>query len=78
MLCKYKDIFGKPRQGLHSYRFLDFAIIDTVATLLLAKIYVYYFNKNNSLLFVFLLLFFSSVFIHKLFCVDTTLTRIFS
>ena len=34
-LCKYKDIFGKPNEGPHSYRFLNIAIVDTVLTIIL-------------------------------------------
>ena len=33
---KYKYIFGKPNKGVHSYRFLDTAIIDYVFTILLS------------------------------------------
>ena len=49
----YKDLleskFGKPREGLHSYRFLDFAIVDILLTILLGiiiqKLFKYYFHN---------------------------------
>ena len=28
-LCKYKNIFGLPNEGIHSYRFLNLAIINS-------------------------------------------------
>jgi hypothetical protein len=73
-LCKYKDIFGKPREGIHSYRFMDFAIIDIIVTI----IGVYYlsqytkYNFYKVLLFVFIL----GIIIHKLFCVNTKLNSL--
>lgn len=33
---EYSDMFGKPNEGLHSYRFLDTAIIDYILAILLA------------------------------------------
>ena len=78
-LCKYKDIFGKPNTGLHKYRIFNIAIIDVVATLILAKIIQYIVNSKSvrysSYVILLLVL---SVIVHKLFCVDTTITRLFS
>ena len=37
-LCKYKDIFGKVGEGAHSVRFFNFAVVDTLLTLVLAYI----------------------------------------
>jgi len=35
---KYKNIFGEPGVGLHSYRFLGVAIVDYIMTIVLAMI----------------------------------------
>jgi hypothetical protein len=35
-LCKYKDIFGIPGKGVHSYRFFNIAIVDVFLTLVLS------------------------------------------
>ena len=35
-LCKYKDSLGKPKEGIHSYRFLGIAIADFLLTIVLA------------------------------------------
>tara|TARA_Y100000741_G_scaffold85279_1_gene62797 strand:+ start:7296 stop:7544 length:249 start_codon:yes stop_codon:yes gene_type:complete len=33
---QYKNIFGEPNLGVHSYRFFDAAIVDHIGTILLA------------------------------------------
>ncbi len=72
-LCQYKNIFGK--EGVHSYRFLNIAIVDTLLTFILSLVISYYFKIN--LLFVFVLLVILSIIIHRIFCVNTTLTKMF-
>ena len=74
-LCKYKDIFGKVGEGAHSLRFLNIAVVDTLLTFVLA----YFSNKylKSNLLVVFIVLMILSILIHRAFCVETTLTKIF-
>ncbi len=74
-LCQYKHIFGKEKEGVHSYRFLDIAIVDTLLTFILSLAISYYFKIN--LIFVFVLLVILSIIIHLIFCVNTTLTKMF-
>jgi len=74
MLCKYKDIFGKPKKGIHSYRIFNIAIVDTLLTIVLAFIISYSFKKTFFL--VFLILMIISIIVHKIFCVETTLTNL--
>ena len=73
-LCKYKNIFGEPKKGVHSYRLLDFAIMDIIFTIIGAYIISKYSNYNfyKILLFLFIL----GIILHKLFCVNTTLNSI--
>ncbi|HMP29769.1 MAG TPA: hypothetical protein PKD85_09220, partial [Saprospiraceae bacterium] len=63
---------------VHSFKIFGFAVIDTVLTLLLAYLIARYFNLKGGLntLYIFSVLIVLSVFIHKLFCVDTHLTKI--
>jgi len=75
-LCKYKDIFGKPNTGAHSYRFFNIAIVDMIATFIGAYLFSFIF-KNTPVWQIFILLLFISIFVHKLFCVETTLTKVF-
>jgi len=72
-LCKYKDIFGKPGKGVHSYRFMDIAVVDVVMTLLLAFL-ISYFTKYK-FLNVSIILFILGILSHRLFCVRTTIDK---
>ena len=74
--CKYKDIFGKPKEGPHSYRIFNIAIVDTVLTIVLG----YFISKifKLKLLYVLVFLFILAIIIHKMFCVETTLTKLFT
>lgn len=74
-LCKYKDIFGKVGTGVHSLRFFNIAVVDTLLTLLLAYIINLYLKTN--LLLIFFVLLVASIVIHRAFCVETTLTKMF-
>ena len=40
-LCKYKNYFGEPGKGVHSYRIFNIAIVDVVMTLIGALIISY-------------------------------------
>lgn len=70
-LCAYKNYFGAPRTGLHQYRLFDIALVDVIATLVLARLI-----SSKHWLVVGGLLVAISIPIHKAFCVDSTLTRL--
>ena len=74
-LCKYRDIFGKVGTGVHSVRLFNIAVVDTLLTLVLAYIINSYLQSN--LILIFFLLLVLSIVIHKAFCVQTTLTKMF-
>ena len=62
-LEKYKYIFGKPREGVHSHRIFNIAIVDVIATLVLAIIFSKLYNItlfNNFIILIVL-----SIFIYK-------------
>lgn len=75
--CKYSDMFGKPKEGVHRYRFMNIAIVDVVFTIIGA--YIIYllinsiFNINVSYFAYLFAFFILSILLHKLFCVDTTI-----
>lgn len=73
-LCKYKDIFGKPNEGVHSYRFMGIAVVDVLATILVAYLLSHYmkfcFWKTLLILFV------TGIIMHRLFCVKTTIDKL--
>ena len=73
-LCAYKDIFGKPGQGVHSDRFMDLAVVDTVLTVIGAVLIAWYFEWP--LLYVMPGLFLLGIVLHHLFCVPTTVGKL--
>ena len=75
-LCKYKDIFGKPGQGVHSYRIVNIAIVDVLFTLLGAYLINRYFFNNKHLIKTTLILFILGIIFHRLFCVKTTINKL--
>lgn len=75
-LCKYKDIFGKPGQGVHSYRVANIAIVDVLFTLLGGYLINRYFFNNKHLIKTTLILFILGIIFHRLFCVKTTINKL--
>jgi len=71
---KYSNIFGKPNEGLHSYRIMNIAIIDVILTIIGGFIISLYTKANFFL--VIILLFLLGIIIHRLFCVNTTINKI--
>lgn len=70
MLCDYKNIFGKPKEGVHSLRFMNIAIVDFSLTILFSFFIAKIFNINifATVLSAFLL----GIAAHRIFCVKTT------
>ena len=73
-LCAYSNILGAPKEGIHSYRIFNIAIIDLGLTIIAAIILSYAFDY--SLLLIFIILMVIGILLHKLFCVNTTITSI--
>jgi len=69
-LCAYKDIFGKPGEGAHSYRFMGFAIVDTVMTIVFGILIGW--AMGWPILWSVIGLFLLGIVLHHLFCVPTT------
>ena len=70
---EYKDIFGKSKQGLHSYRLLDVAIVDYMMTIIGAIILSYY--TEIPLVVTTIGLFVLGILLHLLFGVSTGTMR---
>ena len=73
-LCKYKDIFGRPKEGGHSYRLFNIAIVDVLFTIIGGIIFSWLFNivMWKSIIGLFIL----GIFFHRLFCVKTTIDKL--
>lgn len=74
MFCKYKDLFGKVREGAHSIRLFDVAVVDIASTVVAAGIVSYFLNK--SFWAVLIVLFLLGVFFHYIFCVNTKINTL--
>lgn len=80
-LCQYKDIFGKPNEGVHSFRVFGFAAVDIILTLLAAFIISKVYKGRSiagiklDFVNVTIALFLVGILLHWIFCVDTKLNR---
>ena len=74
MLCKYKDLLGKPDQGIHQYRIFNIAIVDVIFTIIGAFIISYLLKINFFI--TLLILFLLGIILHRLFCVKTTIDKL--
>ena len=74
-LCQYRNMFGKPGQGVHSYRFMNIAVVDVLLTILGAWLIHRYFIRQLKLDFwqILVLLFVLGIVMHRLFCVNSTI-----
>lgn len=77
-LCKYSNVFGMPGTGLHSYRIYDLAVVDILLTVVLAGVIVSLLPKKTVLNFLLVLSFCFSlgIFLHRIFCVRTTIDKL--
>lgn len=74
MFCQYKDIFGQPNKGVHSYKLFGIAIIDLLLTIIVAFCIAKFFNISFPL--TFFILFITGIILHRLFCVRTTIDKL--
>ena len=72
-LCRYKDIFGRPREGAHAYRIFDIAVVDVAATVIVAFIIARVFGLSfwKSLVGLFIV----GIISHRAFCVRSTVDK---
>jgi len=73
-LCKYKNMFGIPGKGIHSYRIFNIAIVDVFVTIIVALI-ISYLGKYPFWI-VLGCLFLLGIICHRLFCVPTTVDKL--
>jgi uncharacterized membrane-anchored protein len=73
LLCEYKDIFGKPGEGLHETRFLGMAAMDLIGFIVLVFGIVMFFGTDptQTLLITTII----TILLHYLFCVPTALNK---
>jgi hypothetical protein len=68
--CDYKDVFGKPNTGVHSYRLFNIAIVDVIMTIVVGIILsrIFHVNMYASIFCLFI----AGIILHRVFCVKTT------
>lgn len=72
-LCKYQNILGIPKKGIHSYRIYNLAYIDIIGTFFISYILSYIFNTSYVLMLIFIFLL--GILLHHIFCVQTTIGK---
>lgn len=70
-LCKYRDVLGAPGTGVHAHRIAGVAVVDLGLTILAAAVFAWWFDWSFGYTFIGLMVL--SVFVHRAFCVRTTL-----
>ena len=70
---EYSTIFGKPNEGIHSYRIFDLAIMDIIFTIIGVFIISIIFKLNflRTLIITFII----GIILHRLFCVNTKINK---
>jgi hypothetical protein len=74
MFCEYKDIFGKPGEGVHSFRIGNIAIVDVLLTIIVGYFISNYFKLN--LMATIGMLFVLGIITHRIFCVRTQVDKL--
>jgi hypothetical protein len=74
MSCPYKNLFGAPGTGAHSYRFMGLAVVVVVLTFVAAGLLSWTFRTPYWP--TLLVLFLAGIALHRLFCVRTTLDKL--
>jgi hypothetical protein len=75
MSCPFKDILGKPGEGIHSARIGGIALFDTLATIVGAYFIQKKWYPETPYWKVLLIFFIIGEILHILFCVKTPIVR---
>jgi fatty acid desaturase len=73
-LCKYKNLFGKPGEGVRKYRILDIAIFDTAVVIIIGLLFSYFTGYNIWVTLA--ILFISGIIVHRMFCVRSGVDKL--
>jgi hypothetical protein len=69
----YRHILGVEKEGIHSIRVFDIAVVDLLLTILGAWALSKVFRVSFWLMFIVLMI--VGLILHRLFCVKTTMTK---
>lgn len=78
MSCPFRDILGKPGQGIHAMRIpgTNIALVDTVATFI-AAYFIHKVLNSYSYIQVLVTLLIVGEILHVVFCVKTPISSLF-
>jgi len=74
-LCRFKNILGLPKKGIHRFRFKNIAIVDTLLTFFLAYLIKIFIFTETHYGIILISCFVSGIILHRLFCVKTTIDK---
>tara|TARA_A100001011_G_scaffold399719_1_gene509833 strand:+ start:2403 stop:2651 length:249 start_codon:yes stop_codon:yes gene_type:complete len=75
-LCKYKNILGKPNEGIRKkYRLFNISLLDVGATIILALFIHFFLLKEVEFLAILISCFIGGILFHRFFCVRTTIDK---
>jgi hypothetical protein len=72
-LCQYRNIFGKPNEGIHKTRFMSLAAMDLIGMILIIVFISYYWQTG--LVSTTIIVSIITIIIHYLFCVPTAFNK---
>jgi hypothetical protein len=75
MFCEYKDIFGKPGEGIHSFRIFNISVVDVLLVIFAAYL-IQLAVPSFSFIYILIILFVFGILVHRLFCVSTTIDKL--
>ena len=75
-LCRYKNMFGKPNTGIHTYRLFNISIIDVLLTIILAWLIKHLILPSTEIVEILFICFMSGIIVHRIFCVRTTIDKL--
>jgi len=73
--CRFKNLLGVPKKGVHRFRFMNLAIVDVALTFILAYLLKHYIFEETHYGIILGVCFLSGIFLHRLFCVKTTIDK---
>ena len=73
-LCKYKELFGIPDQGIHAFKIYGISVWDTLITIIGAIIIAWV--AKWSYLYTIIGVFITGIIVHRLFCVRTAVDKL--
>jgi hypothetical protein len=76
LFAEYSDILGKPGEGVHSYKILNLAVVDIIATFILALVLQTYIFTTTSYMSVLSSTWITAIILHRLFNVKTTIDKL--